>query len=57
LKFDYEINIKKILPFIKYEKKNLLELCQLTELEKKMKKSYDKRCLTEKIGVGETYMS
>jgi hypothetical protein len=49
--------MKKVLPFLKYERKNFLELQHLINIEKRMKKSYDKRSLTEKVGIGETYMS
>jgi len=55
--FEHELNSKKILPFIKYERKNFLELEKLIEIQKKMKKSFDKRSSWEKIGAGETYKS
>ena len=38
--------MKKILPFLKYERKNFLELNKLIEVQKKLKKSFDKRSLT-----------
>lgn len=56
-KFEHELYTKKVIPFIKYEHANFIELNKLVDLNHKFEKAYEKRCQVETLGLRDEYNS